>query len=98
MFIAIMYENGYHGPMLTDQGGKKASWQNCIYSSASFVLAKPVRINPASTSLKLKYSIPPPPETFLKNLPQATSKSTVFWNQELSPHSMNLCSDYLSEI
>ena len=23
MFIAIMYENGYHGPMLTDQGGKK---------------------------------------------------------------------------
>ena len=97
MIIAIMYENGYHGPMLTDQGGKKASWQNCIYSSSSFVLAKPVRINPALTSLKLKYSLPVPPETY-KNLPQATSKITVFWNQELSPHSMNLCSDYLSEI
>ena len=23
MIIAIMYENGYHGPMLTDQEGKK---------------------------------------------------------------------------
>ena len=69
MFIAIMYENGYHGPMLTDQGGKKASWQNCIYSSAYFVLAKPVRINPALTFLKLKYSLPAPPKHFLRIAP-----------------------------
>ena len=61
-----MYENGYHGPMLTDQGGKKASWQNCMYSSASFVLAKPVRVNLALTSLKLEYSLPAPPKHFLR--------------------------------
>ena len=78
MFIAIMYENGYHGPMLTDQGGKKASWQNCIYSSASFVLAKPVRINPALTSLKLKYSLPAPPKHFLRICPKPQAKLQSF--------------------
>ena len=63
-----------------------------------FCLSQTRQNQPSINIFKTQIFPPRPPETFLKNLPQVTSKITAFWNQELSPHSMNLCSDYLSEI